>query len=177
MKWKDKIINHFVNELRGDSKWSSIVEKISSDSSIGVHLAIFNEPFLSLIINGKKKIESRFSMNKITPFMKVRKGDIVILKESGGLVTGAFIAGDVKYINNLDKIILKKIENDYGELICSNYDKNFWENRTKARYVSLIEVKNVKRLKPFKSEKNDRSGWSILKDRISITATLFNDYH
>jgi len=173
MKWKGKLINYIVEQLKDDSKWGSTIEKVLIDPSIGIHLAIFNEPFLSLIINGEKKMESRFSMNKISPFEKVKKGDVVILKESGGPVTGAFVAGEVLFFNNINRIVIDEIESEYGKAICSSYDKNFWKNRSKAKYGSLIEVKKIKIFTPFKSEKKDRSGWSVL--RIGMTNTLFVD--
>lgn len=167
MKWKGKLINYLIEQLKDDSQWGNTIEKMLVDTSVGVHLAIFNEPFLSLIYSREKKIESRFSMNKISPFEKVRKGDVIILKESGGLVTGVFIAGEVKFYHGLNKKTLEQIEISYGNEICSAYDKGFWKDRTKAKYASLIEVKKVKKILPFKSEKKDRSGWSILREGIS----------
>ncbi|MBL7722748.1 MAG: hypothetical protein JNK27_01300 [Chitinophagaceae bacterium] len=166
MKWKGKLINYIIEQLKDDSQWGNTIEKLLVDSSVAVHLAIFNEPFLSLIYGKQKKIESRFSMNKRTPFEKVRKGDVIILKESGGLVTGVFVAGDVNYFRIANKKTLEVIETNYAEGICSNADANFWKSRAKSKYVTLIEVKKVKKIFPFKSEKKDRSGWSILREGI-----------
>lgn len=171
MKWKGKLINHFINELQDDLHWSNTVEKILIDPLIGIHLAIFNEPFLSLLLNGKKKIESRFSVNKITPFMRVAKGDLVFVQESGGMVVGVFIVGEVEYVQNVRSTTLKEIESNYADLICSAYDKDFWTFRKNSKYISLIEVKKVKRINPFKSEKNDRTGWSTI--RTGIKDSLF----
>lgn len=172
MKWKNVLIKHLKNELSKDSSWSSITKKMLDDSEIGIHLAIFNEPFLSLIFTGQKKIESRFSINMISPFRKVSKGDLIVLKESGGLITGVFVAGEVMYFSNLDESGFKKLDKKYGNLICSNYDKQFWKKRENTRYVTLIEVKKVKKLIPFGSEKSDRLAWSVLQK--SETANLFN---
>lgn len=167
MKWKGKLINYIIEQLKDDSQWGNTIEKMLVDTSVGIHLAIFNEPFLSLIYTKEKKIESRFSINKISPFEKIRKGDVIILKESGGFVNGVFVAGEVKFYQGLNNKVIKQIEQAYGKEICSSYDKNFWTNRAKAKYASLIEVKKVKKISPFKSEKNDRSGWSILREGIS----------
>jgi len=171
MKWKGKLINHIIEQLKDDTKWRNTIEKVLVDASVSIHLAVFNEPFLSLVFEGKKKIESRFSRNKIGPYDKIKKGDVVILKESGGPVTGIFVAGEVKFFNNLNKAVVDKIETEYGEQICTSYDKDFWKSRDKANYASLIEVKKIKKLPVYKSEKKDRSGWSIL--RVGITSNLF----
>src|SRR5581483_1606315 len=137
MKWKGKLISYIVQQLKDDPKWENIIEKVLIDSTIGVHLAVFNEPFLSLILSGEKKIESRFSINKISPYGKVKKGDVIILKESGGPIKGIFIAGDVWFYHDLDKSLMKSIESQYGDLICSAYDKEFWAQRNRTKYASL----------------------------------------
>lgn len=174
MKWKGKLINYIIEQLKDDSEWGNTIEKILVDISIGIHLAVFNEPFLSLVFEGKKKIESRFSINKISPYKRVKKGDIVILKESGGDVTGIFIVGEVKFFKHLDKCLIAKIEDEFGEMICTSYDENFWAKREKANYASLIEVNKIKKLPPYKSEKRDRSGWSILRT-IPLNESLFDE--
>jgi predicted transcriptional regulator len=172
MKWKDKLINYLVAELSNDEKWKYIVDKLIDNSPIGIHLAIFNEPFLSLVLNGEKKVESRFSINRVTPFMKVTKGDVILVKEAGGEITGLFVAGEVKYFQNLKAGMLLEIENKYGELICASYDSGFWENRRKAKYATLIEVEMVRRLSPVRDGKSDKTGWSVI--RTGITNSLFN---
>jgi hypothetical protein len=167
MRWKGKLINNVIEQLKNDGQWGSTIEKMLIDSSIGIHLAIFNEPFLSLIYKREKKVESRFSINRISPFERVRKGDIVILKESGGLVTGVFLAGDVKYYYVSDKKKLTEIEEKYSEAICASYDKTFWKKRVKAKYASLIEVSKVKKIADFKADKSDRTAWVVLREGIS----------
>ena len=49
MKWKSTLIDYIIEQLKDDAKWSNIIEEILIDPSIGIHLAVFNEPFLSLI--------------------------------------------------------------------------------------------------------------------------------
>ena len=55
------------------------------------------EPYLSLLLEGEKTMESRFSQKMIQPFHQVSKGDIIILKKSGGDIVGVFEAKDVHY--------------------------------------------------------------------------------
>ena len=162
MKWKDSLIKELINELKDDINWSDIVAELEENRNIGVHLAIFNEPFLSLIYEGKKKIESRFSINRVGPYHKIYKGDIVILKESGGFVTGLFLAGEVRYFSNLDINVLKNIEISYGGLICSHYSMDFWAMREKSNYATLINIAKVQKITPIKIHKKDRTGWSVI---------------
>jgi len=173
MSWKEKLINHVINELKNDKHWLSIVDKLVNGSNVAIHLAIFNEPFLSLVLSGEKKIESRFSVNRISPFEKVTKGDIIILKGSGKPITGVCLAGDIKYFDNLDKGKLKDLESNYGLQICSSRDQDFWNSRQKTNYATLIEIEKVKKLNPYISKKTDRLAWSVLRQRLG--STLFEE--
>ena len=56
----------------------SIIEKRSSRN---LHLAIFSEPFLSSILSGRKKIDSRFSRVKCAPYKKLKEKDFILIKE------------------------------------------------------------------------------------------------
>lgn len=164
--WKDKLINYLKEELERDINKATIYEKvISEENSIGIHLAIFNEPYMSLIFAGEKTIESRFSINRVGPFAKISKGDIVLMKKSGGPVLAYFIAGDIEYISNVTPKKIKEIEKNYGEQIGTRYDPAFWEERKKANYITLISVKKIKRIPSFISEKKDRTAWVVLRQK------------
>lgn len=163
MKWKDKLINKLIAELNKSGNHSKETKTLMN-KSVGVHLAVFNEPFLALLFKGEKKIESRFSINNVSPYNKISKNDIVILKSSGGPVSGFFIAGDVLYYSNLNNTKLKEIEKKYGKQICADYDPSFWENREATNYATLIEIKGVTPLSPFRIEKKDRSAWAVLQE-------------
>lgn len=164
MKWKDKLIKKLIDQLNGDSIQSDATKYLKDIPSIGVHLAVFNEPYLALIYKGEKVVESRFSVNKVSPYNKIAKNDVVILKSSGGPVSGFFIAGDVCFYSNLDDKKLKEIRKKYGKGICSDYDPDFWTSRSSRNYATLIEVKEVIPLNPFKIEKRDRSAWAVLQE-------------
>jgi hypothetical protein len=166
MKWKSKLIRKIISELKANADHS--INILKNKSSVGIHLAVFNEPFLALIFKGEKKIESRFSINKVRPYDKIEKNDIVILKSSGGPVTGFFIAGNVSFFSNLNDIKLDEIRRKYGKQICADYDPNFWDNRSSTNYATLIEVKNVTPLLPFRIEKKDRTAWTIVQEKNNI---------
>jgi ASC-1-like (ASCH) protein len=49
---------------------------------------VFIEPYLQFILDGQKTVESRFSANRSAPYQQVGKGDVVLLKRTGGPVMG-----------------------------------------------------------------------------------------
>lgn len=130
------------------------------------HLAIFTQSYLNLILSGKKTIESRFSVDKRAPYNKVSTGDIVIIKQSGGLIVGEFTAGKVYCIDIKKDDTDMKFCKSFSKEICSDIDENFWELRKNKKFATLIEIKELKQYDvPRKcSEKPNKSmaGWFIL---------------
>lgn len=174
MKWKDKVFKEIINSIADDSEWGDIAAKLSSNrNDFGVHVAIFSEPYLTLLLNGKKKIESRFSINKISPYGRIFKGDIVLVKKGGGPVVAVFLAGDIRFFSGLNINKLKIIEGDYSEAICSEVDPLFWKNRENTKFATLIEVSRVKEISPFLINKSDRTAWSIVQNKL---LSLFDNH-
>lgn len=122
-----------------------------------MHLAVMNEPFLTYVFEGKKTIESRFSLHKIAPYQKVQPGDVVFMK--AGFVVGCFTVSWVKYFD-LSEYPIDKIRQEYGDAICG--DAEFWKAKSTKRYATLIGISNMKRLTPRKIEKHDRRSWVSL---------------
>jgi hypothetical protein len=175
MRWKDKLINDLSDQLLDDPYWNDVVAPTKTYPSIGMHLAVFTEPYLTLLVEGTKTVESRFSQSKVTPFEKVSEGDLILVKESGGYVKGFFIAGEVKFFTHLSADRLKEIQIKYGQRIGSEHDSNFWSSRANANFATLIEVTHFRQLNPFKIDKNDQLGWVTLK--LGLANTLFSQSH
>jgi ASC-1-like (ASCH) protein len=126
------------------------------------HLAICTEPLLSLMLSGEKKVESRFSKNKIAPYEKVAKGDLVILKRSGGEVVGSCVVHKVVFVEIKNKKIFIELKKKYSRSICADADSHFWSQRTSARYASFIWLGKVIQEK-ITVHSSGRSGWRVLK--------------
>jgi len=130
----------------------------------GFHLGIFTEPpYITWILDGKKTIEGRWSVNKVAPFGTVKQGDIVFMKRSSGPVEGYFT---VKHVmgTTLDPARLASIQLEHGAGLAVN-DPSFWDDRKKDRYASLLWIASPRRCVPFAVEKLDRRAWIVLKER------------
>jgi len=121
-----------------------------------LHLGIFAEPYLSLMLNGEKTIESRFSKRKMLPYDKITKDDIVIVKKSCGDVVGFFTIKDIKFFD-LDITDIASIKNTYNKELCVS--DNFWIEKQNSKYATLIFIKEMHLLKPFKIHKKGMSTW------------------
>ena len=76
-----------------------------------------NDNLLGDILIGKKKIESRWYVNKISPWNQLNVGDHVDFKESGCSVTAVAVVSDVLQFENLTKESIKEILQKYGSKI------------------------------------------------------------
>lgn len=165
-----ELIQNLKTAVAGDEYWEKEVE-LCVNSSNSVHLAIFIEPFLQWIIEGKKVVESRFSVNKCAPFEKISKGDIIVMKKSGGQIVAIAKAGTI-WFYNLDPKSWKDIKENFAKLICAQ-DPSFWESRKFATYATLVKLDHVFKIgKPFDFPKRDRRGWVILKDKSDLKLAL-----
>jgi len=165
MNWEQQVINDFLTQISQDKALKKYVSKFSDTNSAKVHLAIFSEPFLSKLIDGTKIIESRFSKRKISPHGDLNKGDIVLVKKSGGQISGFFIAGKIIRYSNLNDKKREEIREKYGHDICSFLDPDFWQKRKECKYATLARVSNYYPISPIDDNKKDRRGWVILNEK------------
>ncbi|MBU4338342.1 ASCH domain-containing protein [Patescibacteria group bacterium] len=143
----------------------------------GKHLAIFTGPFLDLILEGKKTIESRFSKVRCAPYGVVKEGDIVLIKKAGGLVLGEFTVLRVETFNNLNETSLREMAKKYGKDLCADADKDFWEGRRDSHYATFLYVsKPIRYEKPFSYPKRDKRGWVVIKQAsVGTQSSLFKE--
>lgn len=122
-----------------------------------LHLAIFVEPYLTFILEGKKTVESRFSSIRCAPYDRVGIGDVILLKKAGGPVAGICRVGSA-WFYQVDKSSLIEIRRNFAAEICPA-DSNFWSAREGKSFATLISLADVKRLPEFAVSKRDRRGW------------------
>lgn len=148
----EEIINNLKEQLTFEE-----LEKLKKNT---LHLGIFTEPYLNYILEGKKTIESMFSKNKILPYNKISKDDIVIVKRSSGNVEAYFTIKEVLFFN-LSEISIDKIKSRYNKDLC--VDEKFWISKKNSNYATLILIDKVYKLNPFHINKKGRQTWLKLK--------------
>lgn len=164
LKWKDELVNFVMTNSHNIPELESFYKTLGVNlNDVGIHLAIFAEPFLSLLLSGKKTVESRFSLNQISPFNKVKRYDIVFVKKSGGNILAYFVVGCTEFIHDPTSLQLTKLKKRYSEAIGSASMKNFWKERECAKYISFLQVIHVSKLTPIKIKKRDRLAWCVLR--------------
>ena len=149
--------------MESDGFWITYLSEASNPASlIGLHLAVFSEPYLSLVLDRRKTIKSRFSRLRCAAFREVSKGDVILIKEVAGPIRGIALARHAWYYD-LAREPLEKIRDRYGDTICA--DDAFWDSRRDASYASLIELGEASAIAALDCSKRDRRGWVPLCPR------------
>lgn len=126
---------------------------------VGLHVCIMREPYLGMLFDGTKTIESRFSKNRIAPYEAVNSGDVVLLKRAGGKIHGYFIAGSITYSDDGQ---LWHIRKKHEAAICGTSE--FWEKQAGRKYATLITVAEIHRVaKKIPFYKTDMRGWVVIR--------------
>jgi ASC-1-like (ASCH) protein len=161
--WQNLITSEILPLVIGDHFWENYLRDVVcfETSPTGIHLAIFVEPYLGYILDGRKTIESRFGMKKGAPYEQIAPGDLILLKKSGGPITGLCNVSDV-WFYTLNPESWKKLRKEFTYAMCAQ-DPEFWKRRASASFATLMHIVSVKPIKPIAFPKNDRRGWVVLR--------------
>jgi hypothetical protein len=138
------------------------------DSAHSLHIAVMHEPYLDLLLTGRKTIESRFSVNRICPFQAVGAGDILALKAQSGPIVGLAIVEHAAFYE-LDPDTWAHLRSQFSAPLCAE-DDSFWRQRARARYASLLRVAEPAQTTPLDIGKRDRRAWVRLANPDSQPA-------
>lgn len=130
------------------------------------HLAIMKKSLklTSLILDGKKTIESRWYKQKRSPWNKIKKNEIIYFKDSGEPVK---FKAEVKDIIQFENPNHKQILEQYGkEIGITNIDP-FLQTIRNKKYCILIFLKNPTSVKPFEINKK---GFGLMSAWITISS-------
>lgn len=119
------------------------------------HVAIMNKKVCSIedIVIGKKKIESRWYKNRISPWNKVSVGDNAFFKYSGEDVNAKAKISKVLQFEKLDNEVFNKIIYMYADSILLS-NRKYDEYYKSKNYCILVFLKDAQYIKkPFKISK------------------------
>ena len=119
------------------------------------------------ILDGQKKIESRWYSVKCKPWDNIKKGEIVYFKDSGGPVRIKAVVNKVMQFAGLTpkkvRGILDRYSRDDG--IEKKRAPEFFERFKDKKYCILAFLKNPEEIKPFKI---DKTGFGMMSSWITI---------
>jgi hypothetical protein len=171
--WSSSLLTRVEKHLYTSEYWGKRpeIDFRTPNQQISIHLAVFVEPFLQFVLDGRKTVESRFSIHRRAPFGCVRPRDLVLIKESGGPVVAMAEVSNVWYYQ-LDPSAWDFIRNRFAEQLCVD-DPEFWKSKASSYYATLMQFARVDKIDPLSCSKRDRRGWVVL-GRGERQADLFS---
>ena len=121
------------------------------------HVAIMRKSWglIPKILDGRKKIESRWSKNKCAPWGKVKIGDVVYFKNSGGPIVAKAKVSAVLYYKDLNpekvRKIVRKHQGDGGISVGNLANTIKWASG--KRYCTLVFLIKAGKVIPFNIDK------------------------
>jgi ASC-1-like (ASCH) protein len=171
--WTSFLVDAIADQLKRRQHWRDRLQ-LNSSPECAIHLAVFIEPFLQFVLEGKKTVESRFSVNQCAPYKAVQSGDLILIKGSGGPIVGVAEVSKT-WFYELDKQALHSIRTRFGSLLCVE-DSSFWDSKRNSCYATLIQLGQVESITPITCLKRDRRGWVVVREpqrqsRLEAVAT------
>ena len=119
------------------------------------------------ILTGQKKIESRWYSVKCKPWDRIKKGEIIYFKDSGGPVRIKAEVGRVMQFADLTPKKVKEILDKYGrdDGLEKKRIPEFFERFRDKKYCILIFLKNPQEIKSFEI---DKTGFGVMSAWIAI---------
>ncbi|MEM7680553.1 MAG: hypothetical protein AAF288_01215 [Planctomycetota bacterium] len=108
---------------------------------MAVHVAILRSAYLKRVLSGAKTVESRLSRGAGAPFGKVKPGDRLFFKHSGGPFGATALAGQVHSEADATPARIDALGRRFDRTVCGGAD--YWAAKRGCRYVTLIELARV----------------------------------
>ena len=126
---------------------------------------------IEMILNGEKKVESRWYLSRKAPWDRIKKGDTVFLKYSGKPVEAKAEVRKVLQFEYLKPKNVREILRDYGDKgkIFIQNKKYAYEHYKYKKFCILVFLANPKKVRRFNIDKTGfgiGSAW-IITSRIA----------
>jgi ASC-1-like (ASCH) protein len=136
------------------------------------HLVILKKPYLDAILEGRKKIESRFTRTRHHGFGRVGAGDKLFLKLSSGPVCAMATAAAVKNFENLTPEKIIQLKQQYNQDICAG--DGYWSSKMNCGFGFLVWLQGVKPIEPVRICKRDWRAWVVLTEKENFGLLKIN---
>ena len=125
------------------------------------------------ILDGRKKIESRWYLAKRKPWNSIKAEETVYFKDSGEPVKRKAEVGKTMQFADLTPRRVKEILDKYGKADGIEEEKipEFFKRFKNKKYCVLVFLKNPVKIKPFEISKTGfgaRAAWITIKSVVKI---------
>lgn len=126
------------------------------------HLVIVREPYLKLLLSGRKRIECRLSTIRRAPFEAVAPDDLLWFKLSSGPVQAVAVVERAESRTSDTGADLVRWVKSHDRLI--HAEPAFYDDAVEwVRFATLVWLKAVIAIRPMRISKTDQRAWVALK--------------
>jgi hypothetical protein len=164
--WRTQALEAARSAAREHKFWRDYLDsgRATDDTDFSVHLGIFTQPYLDFVLDGRKTVESRFSSVRCAPYDRVVKGDVLLVKATGGPIVGICLIDRV-WSYCLDPTSWEFVRRSFTAQLCAQ-DPEFWRARKHASFATLMRISQVTAIDAVSCDKRDRRGWVVLRSRL-----------
>jgi ASC-1-like (ASCH) protein len=127
------------------------------------HLVILKRLYVEAILEGRKTIESRFTMNRRAYWRKILYGDRLFIKQSSGPVCATAKVTKVRYYEGLTAEKIERLKIQYNRQILGTDE--YWKSKSNCRYGVMVWVSEAKPIEPILINKRDWRAWVVLSEK------------
>jgi len=133
---------------------------------VPIHVAILQQPYLNLILQGRKTIESRLTIRPLPPFNAIAPGERIFLKQSAGPFLATALAADVLFFDGLTRSKIVELKRRFNGEVCG--DAAFWEWKRDSRFATFIRLAKVQPITVGPAMQPSRGpAWFVLPDHLA----------
>jgi ASC-1-like (ASCH) protein len=129
-----------------------------------VHVAIIDTGMVPGLLDGRKRVESRFARQRRLPYGCVSPGDQIHFKVSGANIIGHAPVTGVREFDDLTPAAVESLRRQYNCAILA--PRTYWQARRHCRYGVLIWLGRLTSCTPpLVVPRQYGNGWMVLSGR------------
>src|SRR5690606_5364590 len=98
-------------------------------------------PYIRMMLDGRKTVESRLTRMNRAPFRAIEAGDRIYFKASSGPFMATAVADAVAFYDELNPAAIAKLKQRYNDRVCG--DDAYWQWKRTSRYATFVELREV----------------------------------
>ncbi len=135
------------------------------------HVAILLKPYIRLILDGRKTVESRLTKTPIAPFESIEAGQRIYFKASAGPFMATAVADAVEFHRDLTPSAVGALKRRLNRWVCG--DDAFWSYKRDAKYATFVALREVEPIEVGPPMAPSRGpAWFVLPDTHAAPAVF-----
>jgi hypothetical protein len=130
-----------------------------------IHVAILKRPYIRMILDGRKTVESRLTRTAQPPYRAIESGERVFIKASGGPFMATAIAGRIEQHDGLEPYDILRLRLRHDKAVCG--DDGYWQLKQNSRFAVFVQLTRVEPIDAGPAYPRSMRAWHVVDDSLS----------